>query len=45
MLDHNEIHTIAEEAVKSGLGVRYLETAVNKIMVEYEFDPSLYEYK
>ncbi len=39
------INDIAEDAVKSGLGVRSLESSINKLLVELEFSPSSYEYK
>lgn len=44
-LTRSEIELLAEDAMKSGLGVRALETGVSKLLVEYEFDPSAYEYK
>lgn len=45
MLTYSEINELAQDAVKSGLGVRSLETSVNKILVELEFNPDSYEYK
>lgn len=45
ILTHPEIVLLAEDAFKSGLGVRSLETGVSKLMVEYEFNPESYEYK
>ncbi len=44
-LSNEELQALAEEAMKSGLGVRSLETGVSKLMVDAEFDPSSYEYK
>jgi ATP-dependent Clp protease ATP-binding subunit ClpX len=44
-LNIKEIDTIAEDAVKSGLGVRSLESSINKLLVELEFSPNSYEYK
>ena len=45
VLEEAEIHRLADEAQKSGLGVRALETGVNKLMVELEFSPDSYEVK
>ncbi len=45
MLTHAEISLLADEALKSGLGVRALETGVSKLTVELEFCPESYEYK
>ena len=42
-LSISEIDRLADEAQKSGLGVRALETGVNKLMVELEFSPDSYE--
>ncbi len=41
-LTANEMALLAEDAMKSGLGVRALETGVSKLMVEYEFNPESY---
>ncbi len=38
----DEIEQLADDAQKSGLGVRALETGVNKLMVELEYAPDLY---
>jgi len=42
-LSMSEIERLSEDAQKSGLGVRALETGVNKLMVELEFSPDSYE--
>ncbi len=37
-----QIHTLVNSAMKSGLGVRALETGLNKLLVEIEFNPESY---
>ncbi len=38
-LSEEQIKTLVTSAMKSGLGVRALETGVNKLLVDVEFDP------
>ncbi len=40
-----QVKKLVKDAMKSGLGVRALETGVNKILVDIEFDPDAYRQK
>ncbi len=42
-LSEEQIEKLISNAIKSGLGVRALETGVNKILVDIEFDPEAYK--
>ncbi len=44
-LSKSQIKTLVDDAMKSGLGIRALETGVNKILVDIEFDPDAYRQK
>ncbi len=43
ILSDEQMNELVESAMKSGLGVRALETGVNKLMTQFEFDPTTYD--
>lgn len=44
-LTKKQVKELVDSAIKSGLGIRALETGVNKILVDVEFDPEHYNQK